>query len=270
MKIFANKSQLGAFGEFVYMEYSKSLGFKVERTNLCHTDYYLEDRDKNKFYYVDVKSAVSDKSKYSGTRYHDEIIYESILVLGERVFFVPDNHSPFYGFGRKDLGALSEWIVKWSLPSEASVKRRRKIAEVDVDSLKAIFKNSKFPKIRFVERGDASEKRWSGTVDNLPGTDSTINKYDATLFVVYSCENFKEKINKIYLISHSLLHAKCIKMIKSNSRQLKKGFIQHIDLQSFEKDYPEFVFDGLSTLSFYIKKHCLLDTHNNRLRKLFV
>ena len=61
-----------------------------------------------------------------------------------------------------------------------------------------------------------------------------------------------------------------IKMIKSNSRQLKKGLTKHIDLQSFEKDYPEFVFDGLSTLDFYIKKHCLLDTHNSRLRKFFV
>jgi hypothetical protein len=257
MKIFSNKSQLGSFGEFVYMEHSKSLGFKVERTNLCHTDYYLEDREKNKFYYVDVKSAVSDKSKYSGTRYHDDIIYESIIVLGERVFFVPDNLSPFYSSGRKDLGALSEWMVKWSLLCKTSVKRGRKIAEVDFYSLKAIFKNSNFPKIRLIERGDASGKRWSGTVDNLPGTDSIINKYDATLFIVYRCENFKEKVSKIYLISHSLLQAKCIKMIKSNSRQLKKGFTQHIDLQSFEKDYSEFVFDGLSTLSFYIKKSCL-------------
>jgi len=31
---FSNKSQLGAFGEFVYMEYSQSLGIKIERGKL--------------------------------------------------------------------------------------------------------------------------------------------------------------------------------------------------------------------------------------------
>jgi hypothetical protein len=254
MNHFANKSQLGAFGEFVYMEYSKSLGFKIDRTNLCHTDYYLEDKDKNKFYYVDVKSAISDRSRYSGTRYHDEIVYESVLVLGQRVVFVPDKLSPFYDYGRRDLGSLSEWTNKWNSHTEGIAKRKRKIKSIDFDHLKSLFKNLSTPKMRLVERGDASGKRWSGTVDNVPGTDSIINRHDVTVFIEYGCDNFKEKINRIYLILHSLLQANSIKMIKSNSRQLKKGFTQHVDLVNFEKDYPEYVFDGLNSLSAYLKK----------------
>jgi hypothetical protein len=251
---FDNKSQLGAFGEFVYMEYSQSLGIKIERTNLCHTDYYLEDKDKNKFYYVDVKSTVSDRSKYSGKRYHDEIVYELVLVLGQRVLLVPDKLSPFNDFGRKDLGSLSDWMSKWNSHSGGIAKRERKINSADFDDLRSAFKNSSIPKMRLVERGDASGKRWSGTVDNLPGTDSVIKKYDATVFIEYKCDNFKEKINRIYLILHSLLQADSIKMIKSNSRQLKKGLTQHVDLVNFEKDYPKYIFDGLNSLSAYLKK----------------
>jgi len=35
---------------------------------------------------------------------------------------------------------------------------------------------------------------------------------------------------------------------------LKKGFTQHVDLVNFEKDYTEYVFDGLNSLSAYLKK----------------
>jgi len=252
MNNFENNAQLGAFGEYVYMEHSKALGFKIERTNLCHTDYYLEEQNKNNFYYVDVKSTTSDRTKYFGKRYHDEIVYESILVLRDRVIFVPDKISPFFGLGRKDLGTLSGWMDAWGARNDKSAKRIRKISETNLKGLKTAFENSVFPKMRLVERGDASGKRWSGTIDNLPGTTSTIDKYDATLFIEYGCENFKEKINKIYLILHHLLRSDSIKMIKSNSRQLKKGLTHHIDILSFEKDYPQFVFEQITSLEKFI------------------
>ncbi len=45
---FSNQSQLGVFGEFVYKKYCESLGFDIERTNFCHTDFLLHSKDSGK------------------------------------------------------------------------------------------------------------------------------------------------------------------------------------------------------------------------------
>jgi hypothetical protein len=250
---FSNKSQLGAFGEFVYKKYCESLGFGIERTNYCHTDFVLETKNTNQPQYVDVKASVKDKSKYSGPRYHDKIAYELMLFLEGEIFLSPDQDSPLNDKGRHSLGSITEWLDKWEKNTEVTNKRERRLGEPSFNDIKKIFSQINYPRIRIVERGDASGKRWTGTVDNLPGSTKVVNNNDATLFIEFSCENFVEKISKIYLIWHHLLHDKKIRMSKPSSRQAKKGVTEVIDLKIFASEYPELVFDNLDALKLYIK-----------------
>ena len=254
---FLNQSQLGAFGEFVYKTHCESLGLQIDRTNFCHTDFLVQSKGTNQSYYVDVKSTLSDKKKYQGKRYHDNIAYELLLILRGRVLIVPDHNSPLQSKSRHDLGEFSDWLAKWQENSEIAHKKESKLDDSIIMELKDLFSQMNCPRLRIVERGDASGKRWTGTVDNLPGSSTVIDSKDVTVFFKFGCEDFKEKISKIYLIWHSLLHAKQIKMQKPDSRQTKKGITEVIDLTAFTKDYPNLVFDNLDSIKSYLKNEVI-------------
>ena len=119
--------------------------------------------------------------------------------------------------------------------------------------LKELFSKSQYPRLRTVERGDASGKRWTGTVDNLPGSEKVINDNDVTIFLEFGCENFQEKLSRIYLFWHHLLNEGKIKMSEPNNMQKKKGIQQVIDLKAFAINSPQLVFNNLDDLKSYIK-----------------
>jgi hypothetical protein len=250
---FSNKSQLGAFGEFVYKRYCESLGFHIDRTNYCHTDFTLKTADNSTNQYVDVKSTLLDKKKYQGKRYHKDISYELILFLENEILLSPDKNSPLFNKGRHSLGPISEWLPKWERNTEIVCKRKSMLYSSDLNDLKELFSKTDYPRIRIVERGDASAKRWTGTVDNLPGSQNVVSKSDVTIFIEFGCENFVEKVSKAYLIWHYLLRKEKIKMSKPNSRQAKKGIVEVIDLKAFVGEYPQLVFDNLDALKSYIE-----------------
>jgi hypothetical protein len=248
---FSNKSQIGAFGEFIYKKYCESLGFDIKRTNYCHTDFILITADTNQPKYVDVKATLKDKIKYQGKTYHDDIAYDLVSFSGGEVLLSPDQNSPLHTKGRHSLGTINEWLAKWDKKIEIDRKRESRLDKLALVNLKDLFSNAGYPRIRIVERGDAG-KRWTGTVDNLPGSLNVVNKNDATIFIEFSCEDFIEKVSKIYLIWHHLLHNNKIKMSKPSSRQAKKGIVEVIDLKVFVSEYPELVFDSLADLRSYV------------------
>lgn len=250
---FSNKSQLGAFGEFVYKRYCESLGFHIDRTNYCHTDYALKASNNSSYQYVDVKSSLTNKKEYQGKRYHKDISYELMLFLEGEILLSPDKNSPLYDKGRHSLGPISGWLAKWEQNTNIVSKRKSRLDSSDLNDLKELFSKTDYPRIRIVERGDASAKRWTGTVDNLPGSHNVVSKTDATIFIEFGCENFVEKVSKVYLIWHHLLHKEKIKMSKPNSRQAKKGIVEVIDLKAFVDEYPQLVFDNLDALKSYIE-----------------
>ena len=250
--VFSNKSQLGAFGEFIYKKYCESLGFGIERTNYCHTDFVLKTKNTSEPQYVDVKASLKDKPKYQGKRYHNKIAYELMLFLEGEILLSPDKNSPLHNKGRHSLGSIPEWLKKWEKNTEIVKKRAKRVDAKTFNELKELFSKSQYSRLRIVERGDASGKRWTGTVDNLPGSSDVINDNDVTLFMEFGCENFQEKLSKIYLIWHHSLKDGKIKMSKPNNMQLKKGIQEVIDLKAFASEFPELVFDSLEDLRSYI------------------
>ena len=250
---FSNKSQLGAFGEYVYKKYCESLGYSIERTNYCHTDFILRAPNASELQYVDVKATLSDKQKYQGKRYHNDIAYELMVFLEDEIFLSPDMNSPLHQMGRHSLGSISEWLSKWEKNTETVSKRATRLDSAVLNELNELFSKSRYPRLRIVERGDASGKRWTGTVDNLPGSPMIVNKNDATIFIEFGCEDFVEKVSRAYLIWHHLLYKKKIKMSNPSSRQAKKGIIEVIDLKAFLSEYPELVFNDIDALKTYIK-----------------
>jgi hypothetical protein len=250
---FSNKSQLGAFGEFIYKRYCESLGFEIERTNYCHTDFFLKAKDASEPQYVDVKASLRDKPKYQGKRYHKDIAYELMLFLENEILLSPDKNSPLYDKGRHSLGLVSVWLAEWEKNTEIISKRESRLDGSDLNSLKDLFSKIDCPRVRIVERGDASAKRWTGTVDNLPGSPNIVSQNDVTVFIEFGCEDFVEKVSRVYLIWHHLLNEKKIKMSKPNSRQEKKGVAEVIDLKEFIEEYPHLVFNNLEDLKSYIK-----------------
>lgn len=250
---FSNKSQLGSFGEFVYRMHCESLGLHLERTNYCHTDFRLKSEDSGRDIYIDVKSTLSDKNSYQRPRYHNDISYDLIILLAGEVFLVPDKISPLHDKGRTPLGPITEWVAKWLQNTEVSRKRECRLMESTRHDLGGIFANAGYQRLRIVERGDASWKRWSGTVDNLPGSLKVINDYDVTLFIEFGCEDFIEKTSRIYLIWHHLLHKRKIKMAHPSDRQLKKGVSEVIDLKYFSIEHPELVFENIESLKTHIE-----------------
>jgi len=250
---FSNKSQLGAFGEFIYKKFCNSHGIYIERTNFCHTDFFIKSGDQRHSHYVDVKTTLRATDKYSGKRYHDEIAYELIVISRDEVFFTPDFNSILRNHGRVKLGTLDTLINEWEQDSDVVKKRKRITDQLLLSKLEDQCANSKYPRIRFVERGAASATRWTGTVDNLPGTQSTINNADATIFLEYQCKDFQEDLSRILFIPHGLITANKIQMRQPNKRQKNKGIDRVIDLPAFVAEYPEYVFATIASLRTFLQ-----------------
>jgi hypothetical protein len=246
--MFKNTSALGAFGEHVYQNFCEIHGFFCKRTNYCHTDFHITRKRDHISIFVDVKSTLSRRNGYHGKRFHDEIAYETIAVWDGRVVLIPDQKSPHHNQGSYDLGPLDTLYDQWKKNPKKNQRKKSFSHEHRYHELKSLFDKSQYPRVRLVERGDASSKRWTGTVDNLPGGAKAIDDNDATLFIQYDCQNFQQVISKIMLFPHDLIHSGKIQMAKPNARQINKGITQVIDLKSFSNDFPSFVFPDIKSL----------------------
>lgn len=247
-KVFKNTSQLGAFGEFVYKRFCEKQGHSVKRTNYCHTDFLVTHKTSGKQLYVDVKASYTAVDGYKGNRFGDSIVYETILVKDGKVSLIPSNASFLYCMGKQELGPLDELFADWKSQEQPKAKRKRILPDEDFTKLMALFGASQYPRVRIVERGDASSKRWTGTVDNLPGSISTQSKFDATVFVQYGCSDFQQHVTKILFIPHRFLLERRVDMSGPSDRQKNKGILEVINLQKYEIDFPEYVFEDLESL----------------------
>lgn len=255
----ANRSKLGAFGEYLYANFSASHGFSVRRTNFCHTDFLLTS-EAGGTVYVDVKTSDSRTGGYSGKREHPAIVYESILLIGDGVFLFPDEKSPFNCGGKLRLGSLDDLYDDWREAHQSnSLRDVSQLAsqKFSAAAFKGLFRSTRFKRVRVVQRGSASDSRWSGTVDNLPGSSSVIDSYDATVFVSYSCVFrdgiFVEDVQKVYFFEHLDIRRGVIPMLPSNSRQLKKGFSEHICLESYSEAFPGYVFSNYEGFRVFVE-----------------
>lgn len=253
-EFFRNTSQLGAFGEFVYKRFCEKQGHCVERTNYCHTDFLVTHKGTGKQIYVDVKASYTAVHGYKNKRFGKDIVYDTILVSAGRVTLIPDDGSFFRDKGKRDLGPIDQLVAEWSSSHKTKATRKRALSDESFSRLKAAFSVSPYPRFRLVERGDASSKRWTGTVDNLPGSRSTQSKFDATVFVQYGCLNFQQFVSKVMLIPHRLLLERSVKMTKPSSRQSKKKISEVMDLVCYECKFPEYVFEGLDQLVDFVEE----------------
>lgn len=251
--MFKNASTLGAFGEFVYQSFCESQGFICHRTNFCHTDFLITPQSGGQETFVDVKSTQNRMVGYRGKRFHSEIAYETVAVFNGTVSLIPDPKSPFYGSGKLTLGSLESLIQRWD-SSPNSQNKKAPLNEQLFRELKAVFASSQYPKVRFVERGDASSKRWTGTVDNLPGSSAIIAKADATVFIQYGCSDFIQVISTIMIFPHDSIRRGEIRMLEPNTRQKNKGIIEVIDLNSFKEDFPDLVFSSVESLKRFLNR----------------
>lgn len=252
-EFFKNTSQLGAFGEFAYKRFCERQGYSAERTNYCHTDFLVTHKVSGKRLYIDVKASCSAVDGYKNKRFGKDIVYETILVLDGRVTLIPDRGSFFYEMGKKDLGELDQLVAEWSSSHKPKATRKRALSDEAFSRLKSAFGASPYPRFRLVERGDASSKRWTGTVDNLPGSASTQSKFDATVFVQYGCLNFQQHVLKVMLIPHRLLWERRVAMSEPSPRQRNKKISEVMDLECYECKFPEYVFEGLDQLVDFVQ-----------------
>lgn len=252
--MFKNSSALGAFGEFVYQQFCEANGFVCERTNYCHTDFLVKPNREAAQIYVDVKTTQGAPHEYRGKRYHSEIAYDSITVNKDIVNLIPDKKSPFKAHEFIEIGNTKDLYQKWRNTNKKNKRNDSTMQEDEFLKLKVIFSKTKYPKIRIVERGDASQKRWTGTVDNLPGSDTTIKRSDATLFIQYGCIEFEQKISRIMLFPHELFFNGSISMLEPSQRQKNKGIKHVVDLDLYKNKYPEMIFSDLESLINFVKK----------------
>lgn len=234
-KHFSNVAQLGSFGEFVYRDLCLKNNLVIQRTNFCHTDFVIY-LDKYTIY-IDVKTSESKIHAYKGKRFHEKIIYESIAIDGEFVKFFPDINSPLSEHAGTSLGTLTEFKTRWLTLQEGHTKKSSRLADIERTSLEDALRIL-YSSFRFVERGDASKSRWTGTVDNLPGSSKIIDSYEVTVFLQFGCENFEEKLQRITLIPHILLRQGKAPMCKSDKRQAKKGLEEVLDLGAYHQKFP--------------------------------
>jgi hypothetical protein len=257
-----SSSRRGAFGEFIYKTFCESKNFETTRTNYCHTDFLIKSKTSGDSVFVDVKSTLKSSNGFKRKRFHKQIIYDTISFNGDDVWLIPDEKSPFFAEGKQLLGSVNSLRDQWEQRKSEKIGNRRIIDDLSYQKLIKIFANSPYPKLRIVERGDASGKRWSGLVDNLPGSDATIAKYDASIFIKYGCSDFQHYMEYIFLIPHWMVTSGAVKMSEPHKRQRDKGIVRVVDLNTFLVDHSDLVFNNLESIEKYIFEHLVVqDIH---------
>jgi hypothetical protein len=244
MTPFKNYQKLGSFGEFCYKKFAIAKGLPIEKVGFLEYDFNVATSHK-----VDVKTTQTKKIKFTGKRVRADISYDLVRVADNEVIIYPDLTSPLIKFSGSVIGATAslydEWLLNKSIkiktvstPNEHKIRRN-----VIQQSIRDVFPNKR---VRFVFRGSVSKTRWSGSPDNLPGRTSKTKNTDMTVFVQMLTVGDMEEINRIYLFYHDSF--KKIKMKIPDRRQVKKGIFEVIDFESYELNFPSFIFNSFEEL----------------------
>jgi len=241
-----NHSQLGSFGEFVYSEYLKSLGFQIDVARILQRDFEVHYDGKK--IGIDVKTTKTHKTKFSGKRFSKEIIYDLVQVRNNLVKIFPDTNSPLSKDKEILIGNIDQLVSKWVLnKKDKSIQGPQNTHQINRRNLKnEILKI--FPKIktRVIFRGMVSQTRWKSRPDNLPGKESTIKRFELTIFVQMVTLDNSEEIKNIFVIPHSILSE--IRMAMPDTRQKNKNITQVIDLELFSQDFPHLLLKDIQSL----------------------
>jgi len=241
-----NHSQLGSFGEFVYSEYLKSLGFQIDVARILQRDFEVHYDGKK--IGIDVKTTKSQKTWFSGNRFSKEIIYDLVQVRNNLVKIFPDKNSPLSKDKEILIGSIDQLVSKWVLNIKGkSIKGAQNTHQINRRNLKIeILKIFSKIKTRVIFRGMVSETKWKSKPDNLPGKESVINRFELTIFVQMVTLDNSEEIKSIFVIPHSILSE--IRMAKPDTRQKNKNIAQVIDLGLFSQDFPHLMLKDIKSL----------------------
>jgi hypothetical protein len=243
-----SKSSIGSFGEFLYFEYTTSLGFDISRVSLREVDFVIHDKDKIKEYKIDVKTTVKNKVKYTGTRFYEDVIYDLIVIYEGMIKIIPDSRSPLILYGSRKLGSLEEKYKAWIEFKNANkkIKSERNDWLLSRLEIKKEIVNH-FRKLgleaRVVFRGSVSRTRWNSSPDNLPGSQAIISKYNITIYIQLRTEYDVEVVHRIFSLPHDKLGE--MPFISSNNRQKNKGIDNVIDWDKFIIEFKSNVFDDI-------------------------
>jgi hypothetical protein len=251
--MFANRAELGSFGEFVYQRFVKSLDLQISKEAILESDFLIDKK-----FYVDVKTTQTNKMKYDGLRVRDNISYDLIVVFNGNVMLFPDKSSPLINHYGVLLGELNSLVKEWqdckhltqkSLNSNPHKDKRLAIKGVILQQ----FPLTKKKRVRIIFRGSVSETRWSSSPDNIPGSVDTIAKYDLTVFIQMITVGDAESIKRIYVFPHNLLSK--VPMKTPDKRQLQKGIIDVVDYEAYAKIFRHLIFSNLDYLACWIKEN---------------
>ena len=252
--MFKNTSELGSFGEFVYLNFVRSKGMSIEKEGIFEHDFIINNQ-----YLIDVKTTEMNKTKWSGKRTNPDFIYDMITVNDGCVKIFPDLNSPLISFSGHNLGNTNELFDQWiAFKKQSKSNKIRKILNkhtlnrdlIDTQ-ITSLFANTSLKKVRCIFRGSVSKTRWSSSPDNLPGSLKKINENDVTIFIQMFSNNHSETISKLFLILHDSLSD--IKMKQGDKRQANKGILSVVDLEWFAEHKCDFVFDNIEDLEIFVK-----------------
>ena len=101
--MFKNTSELGSFGEFLYLKFVRSKGMSIEKEGIFEHDFII-----NNEFIIDVKTTEKNNTKWSGKRANPEFIYDMITVNDGIVKIFPDLNSPLIYYSGHILGETNE------------------------------------------------------------------------------------------------------------------------------------------------------------------
>jgi hypothetical protein len=251
--VFANRAELGSFGEFVYQRFVKSLGLQISKEAILESDFLVDKR-----FYVDVKTTQTNKAKYDGLRVRDNISYDLIVVFNGNVKIFPDKSSPLINHHGVLLGELNSLVEEWQ--KNRHLTQRSPNTNPHKDKRLAIkgaileqFPLTKKKRVRIIFRGSVSETRWSSSPDNIPGSVETIAKYDLTVFTQMITVGDVESIRKIYVFPHNSLSK--VPMKAPDKRQLQKGIVNVVDFKAYAESFSHLIFSNLDGLIRWIREN---------------
>jgi hypothetical protein len=258
--LFKNAAQLGAFGEFAYRQHAVTNGLTLEAARMLEYDFLVSD-EEGRQYTVDVKTTLKNATRYSGARARQGIVYELISIQNNLVLLIPDPKSPLLKYGTsQNICQLDNLYTQWQdfRKSKNSmgplyVKHLTKRAQAKKELID--FFNPL--KVRVVIRGSVSETRWNSPPDNLPGSPNTIGKNDLTIFLQMSTEQDFEEVARVLIFKHEDIEL--YPKRPSNRRQRNKNIESVIDLEAFQKEFKDLVFQNLAEVINNLKLKQLLN-----------
>jgi len=251
--LFKNDSEKGAFGEFVYQRYIRSLpGFRIEPRRICEHDFYVRNELGVEFR-VDVKTTTRDLTRYMGRKGSENISYDLVVIRDERVRLFPDSSSPV---AQKEIliDDVRSLYKAWKETKLAAREKGTKEQSAAVLSIKRqIYEYGEKHDLRFrlIHRGPASNTKWGKRrPDNVIPKSKDRSKYDFTIFIQMQCVNFNEVLESLYIFRHESLDE--IPTFPADRRQQRKGICRVIDLDEYGKGFPESIFDSMPALFVFL------------------